>query len=357
MEFGLSFFPDSRPEDKSGAQYFTEALNLTEEADKLGFHHVRIVEHYEDAYGGYSSNPSIFLAAASQRTKNMRIVTGCVLPAFTHPVKLAHELSMLDAISGGRLDVGFARAFLPHEFKTFGVPMSESNQRYRESLNVIQRLWTEERVTHKGEIYQFEDVTLVPRPTQNPHPPMWVAAIQTPESFEWAGENGYNLMAVPYLADFDKLRENIQLYKDAYEKAGFGKVKEDQIALALHLYVREDEQQAIKEGKAYMEHYVNIFLESATAWDSTSSEQYKGYNKIADELRGMTYDKVINEGRAAIGNPESVAKRLKELSEFFGIHLFSLQMNFGNMEYENALESVRLLGKEVIPSLKTVKTK
>ena len=71
MQFGLSFFPDSHPEDKSGEQYFREALDLTEVADQLGYHHVRIVEHYEHAYGGYSSNPSIFLAAASQRAKNL----------------------------------------------------------------------------------------------------------------------------------------------------------------------------------------------------------------------------------------------------------------------------------------------
>ncbi|MBM4761804.1 LLM class flavin-dependent oxidoreductase [Bacillus sp. B15-48] len=353
MKFGISFFPDSHPEDKSGEAYYTEALNLTEEADQLGYHHTRIVEHYEDAYGGYSSNPSIFLAAASQRTKNLRLITGCVLPVFTHPVKLAHELSMLDAISGGRVEVGFARAFLPHEFNTFGIPMSESNQRFRESLDVIQRLWTEDKVTHAGEMYKFENVSVLPRPTQKKIP-TWVAAIQTAESFKWAGENGHNLMVVPYLADYDKLRDNIQLYKDAYENAGHGKVQKDQIQMALHTYVREDEQQAIEEGEGYMNHYVNVFLESATAWDNTTSDQYKGYNMIADALRSMTYDRVLREHRVAIGNPETVTERMKELSEFFGVHLFSLQMNFGNMKYDHALQSVRLFGKEVIPKLETL---
>jgi alkanesulfonate monooxygenase SsuD/methylene tetrahydromethanopterin reductase-like flavin-dependent oxidoreductase (luciferase family) len=124
--------------------------------------------------------------------------------------------------------------------------------------------------------------------------------------------------------------------------------------MALHTYVREDEQQAIEEGEAYMNHYVNVFLESATAWDTTSSEQYKGYNKIADELRGMTYEKVLTESRVAIGSPETVIKRFKELSEFFGVHQFSLQMNFGNMNYDHALQSVRLLGKEVIPAFKAL---
>ncbi|WP_203555286.1 LLM class flavin-dependent oxidoreductase [Bacillus sp. B15-48] len=353
MQFGISFFPDVHPEDKSGQEYYREALDLTEQADKLGYHHTRIVEHYEQAYGGYSSNPSIYLAAASQRTKNLRLITGCVLPAFTHPVKLAHELTMLDAISGGRAEVGFARAFLPHEFNTFGVPMAESNQRYRESLDVIRRLWQEDKVTHSGEIYKFENVSVLPRPTQKKIP-TWVAAIQTPESFEWAGENGHNLMVVPYLADYDKLRANIKAYKEAYEKAGHGKVQKDQIQMAVHTLVCEDEEEALKLGEGYMNHYVNVFLESATAWDSTTSTQYKGYDKIAETLRAMTYERVIKEKRVAIGNPESVIERFKELSEFFGVYQFSLQMNFGGMDFEHAEKSVQLFGEKVIPAFETV---
>ena len=81
-------------------------------------------------YGGYSPNPLIFLAAASQRTRTMRLVTGAVLPVFNHPLKLAGEIGMLDAISGGRLDVGFARAFLPHEFRRFGISPDESHARF-----------------------------------------------------------------------------------------------------------------------------------------------------------------------------------------------------------------------------------
>ena len=117
---GYSSFPNVKPEQKAGAEYFREALTLAEEADNLGFTHIRIVEHYFHHYGGYSPNPMLFLAAAAQRTRRARLVTGAVLPVFNHPLKLAGEIGMLDAISGGRLDVGFARAFLPHEFRRFG---------------------------------------------------------------------------------------------------------------------------------------------------------------------------------------------------------------------------------------------
>ena len=99
MEFGFNFFPDVSPEVKSGQQYFREALNLVEAGERCGYTHVRTVEHYFQPYGGYSPNPTVFLAAAAQRTRTMRLVTGAVLPVFNNPLKLAGELGMLDAIT------------------------------------------------------------------------------------------------------------------------------------------------------------------------------------------------------------------------------------------------------------------
>jgi alkanesulfonate monooxygenase SsuD/methylene tetrahydromethanopterin reductase-like flavin-dependent oxidoreductase (luciferase family) len=131
VQFGVQFFPSVGPSEKSGATYFAESLAIAEQAEQLGFTHARTVEHYFERYGGYSPNPIVFLAALSQRTRTMRLVTGAVLPVFNHPLKLAGEIGMLDAISGGRLDVGFARAFLPHEFRRFGVSPDESQARFR----------------------------------------------------------------------------------------------------------------------------------------------------------------------------------------------------------------------------------
>jgi alkanesulfonate monooxygenase SsuD/methylene tetrahydromethanopterin reductase-like flavin-dependent oxidoreductase (luciferase family) len=134
MKFGMSFFPDVKSDEKSARQYFDESLRLVDWCDVYGYSHVRIVEHYFHPWGGYSPNPIIFLTAASQCTRRARLVTGAVLPAFNHPLELAGELAMLDAISGGRLDIGFARAFLPYEFRHFGVSMDESVARFEEGI-------------------------------------------------------------------------------------------------------------------------------------------------------------------------------------------------------------------------------
>ena len=126
MQFGINFFPSVDPVRLSGQEYYRQALALAARADELGYHHIRTVEHYFRGYGGYSPSPIVFLTAVSQRTQRVRLVTGAVLPVFNHPLKLAAELAMLDCLSNGRLDAGFARAFLPEEFDAFQVPMDES---------------------------------------------------------------------------------------------------------------------------------------------------------------------------------------------------------------------------------------
>src|SRR6202140_157387 len=236
MQFGVQFFPDVRPEEKSAEAYFSEALDLAEEADRLGYSHIRIVEHYFHRYGGYSPNPMVFLAAAAQRTRRARLGTGAVLPAFNHPLKLAGEIGMLDAISGGRLDVGFARAFLPHEFRRFGRSPDESVARFREGIEQVDLLLSRENVTHRGRFHAIENTTSLPRPTQQPRPKFYVAALNTPDSFEFAGRMGYSVMAIALVAE--KMRPLLAAYGRAWQMSadpGRGDVM-----IGFHLYCDPD---------------------------------------------------------------------------------------------------------------------
>ena len=121
------------------------------------------------SYGGYSPNPLIFLTAVALRTKRARIITGAVLPVFNNPLKLAGEIGMVDAISKGRLDVGFARAFLPHEFQRFGISPDESVARFREGLEQVELLLTQENVSHEGKFHSSRRPP-APRPTQQKRP-------------------------------------------------------------------------------------------------------------------------------------------------------------------------------------------
>jgi alkanesulfonate monooxygenase SsuD/methylene tetrahydromethanopterin reductase-like flavin-dependent oxidoreductase (luciferase family) len=319
-------------------------------ADGLGYATVKIVEHYFRAYGGYSPSPLIFLAAAAQRTRRIRLVTGAVLPAFNHPLKLAAELAMVDCISGGRLDAGFARAFLPHEFEAFEVSMEDSRPRFEEGISAVKRLWTEARVTFEGRFHRFKDVTLLPRPVQKPHPPILVAAIATSESFIWAGEQGYGLMFVPYLSDYEDLAQKITLYRDTYRAATRGK-EPPPPSMALHLYMTESTASARREAKPYVEQYMAIFQESAAAWTGRQSSQYRGYELMQERLQALTYDRVLGEGRALIGDPGAVLEQLRHLRQQFGPIQPEMQVMFGDMDQTQARRSVELFGREVLPAV------
>jgi len=350
MKCGLNFFPSCRPERKSAEVYFREALALCALADDLGYATVKIVEHYFRPYGGYSPSPLIFLAAAAQRTQRIRLVTGAVIPAFNHPLKLAAELAMVDCLSGGRLDAGFARAFLPHEFEAFEVSMEESRARFEEGIAAVKRLWTEEKVTFEGRFHRFKDVTLLPRPVQQPHPPILVAAIASPESFVWTGAQGYGLMFVPYLSDFQDLAQKLALYRRTFREHHGGQ-EPPPASMAFHLYLAESTAVARREAQPYVEQYVAVFKEAAAAWTGRLSEQYRGYEQLQARLSELTYDRVVAEVRAFIGDPALVLEQMRQIRQMFGPIQPEMQVMFGDMEFAKARRSVELFGREVLPAL------
>ena len=240
MQVGIQFFPDIGPEVKSARDYWQEALSLVALCDRYGYSHVRTVEHYFHPYGGYSPNPVVFLAAAAQVTKRARLVTGAVLPAFNNPLKLAGELAMLDALCDGRLDIGFARAFLPHEFARFGVRLDESRARFDEGMEQVRLLLEQENVTCEGRFHSFRNVTSLPRPTQQPRPPFYVAALATKELFERAGAAGHGIMAIPMAGG--AMAELIGIYREAWRRAGHP--GRGTVMLAFHMFCHDDQTTA-----------------------------------------------------------------------------------------------------------------
>ena len=347
MQFGVQFFPDVSPDQKSAEQYFREALDLAEQGDRLGFSHIRIVEHYFHPYGGYSPNPLLFLAAAAQRTARARLVTGAVLPAFNNPLKLAGEIAMLDAISGGRLDVGFARAFLPHEFRRFGISPDESVARYREGIEQVDLLLRQESVTHHGRFHSIDNTTSLPRSTQRPRPKFYVAALNTPESFEFAGRMGHAVMAIAFAAD--KMRPLLSAYRSAWR--GAGHPGQGEVMVAFHMYCDSDGDRARDFASPLLEAYLASLVDAASDWlKGPGSADYPGYDRVVAALRASTAADQIAGGGAWIGSPAEIAATIARLQdEFGGFEHASLQVNFNTMPFEAALGSMRLFAGEVMP--------
>jgi alkanesulfonate monooxygenase SsuD/methylene tetrahydromethanopterin reductase-like flavin-dependent oxidoreductase (luciferase family) len=347
MEFGVQFFPSVGPARKSPAQYWDEALALTQLAEGLGYGHVRTVEHYFHSYGGYSPDPLIFLAAAAARTRKIRLITGAVLPVFNNPLKLAGQIGMVDAISNGRLEVGFARAFLPHEFGRFGISMDESRARFDEGLEQIRLLLTEENVTCRGRFHSFENVTSQPRPTQRPRPPFWIAALSTKDSFENAGRLGHHLMGIPLAGA--QMAELIKIYREAWRAAGHP--GRGRVMLAFHMFCAASREQATAIAREPLNIYLKSIVDAASEWMSgVASKDYPNYQKMIEFIAKENFDSQVAKGAAWVGTPDDICKAIAGYdAEVDGFESASLQVNFGMIGRADAERSMQLFAQEVMP--------
>ena len=349
MDVGINFFPDVLPEQKPADVYFEECLQIAADADTLGYHHIRTVEHYFERYGGYSPNPIVFLTAVAQRTQRMRLITGAVLPAFNHPLKLAGEIGMLDALSRGRLEVGFARAFLPHEFARFGVALDESRDRFDEGLEAVRRLLEDEQSSLEGRFHRFPPTRSLPRPTQQPRPPFWIAALSSEQSFVNAGRLGHSVMAIPLLGT--KMRPLLDVYRDSWRAAGHP--GQGRVMLAFHMYCHPDPAAARDTAREHVNHYMASLVAAASGWiEGASSDDYPGYAQIIAALQQQTFDSILNDGGAWVGSPKEILAQAQAYQEQTnGFEMASLQVNFATLPIAEARRSVELFAREVMPRL------
>jgi alkanesulfonate monooxygenase SsuD/methylene tetrahydromethanopterin reductase-like flavin-dependent oxidoreductase (luciferase family) len=351
VKFGIVFFPTVGPGDKPAPQYYDECFELVDLAEELGFDHVKIVEHYFFSYGGYSPDPVTVLAAAAGRTKRVRLGTSATIPAFQHPVKLAGKLAMLDNISHGRLDAAFGRAFLPDEFKAFGISMDESKARFTENVAAIKLLWTEQDAVWDGEFHQFGPVTLLPRPYQRPHPPVFVTTARSIESCAEAARAGHHLQTVPNAMSVAELRERVQVFRSEWVAAGHA-AEAARIHLSYPCVVSENADEAKKKGEFDESRNGMAISAAVQAWRTTSSKAYPGYEKLANIGERDSFETKLHDNKLLVGSPDSVRQQLDAIAEWYGDDItISLGIHSGHLSADDAATSMRLLADQVLPKL------
>src|SRR5260370_28639112 len=156
---------------------------------------------------------------AAARTTRLRIGTGVSLAPFYHPLRLAEEVALLDVLSGGRVNWGAGRGFARVEFENFGVPPEESASRFRETVEIVLRAWTEEKLSFTGDHFNFDGVEVLPKPLQQPHPPVWMAATSE-EALDWAAGRGFSILMDPHASARDIGRKR-RFYAERLHAAGF----------------------------------------------------------------------------------------------------------------------------------------
>jgi alkanesulfonate monooxygenase SsuD/methylene tetrahydromethanopterin reductase-like flavin-dependent oxidoreductase (luciferase family) len=354
IRHGISLLPDCRPARRPAARYYEDVLALARTADAGGLDYVKMTEHYLGDYGGYCPSPLTFLAAVAAQTRDIRLMTGCVLPAFHHPVQLAAHAAMVDVLSGGRLEVGFARAWLPYEFEAFGVPLDSSRARFEACIKAVIRLWTEEKVTEQTDFFAFKDATSLPAVAQRPHPPVWGAAIRSPESFVWLAQQGFGLLVSlsPLRGDLKWTRDLVRLYRDTFAIRHQGTGLRPRVAVSVPLYVAPGDAEAYDAAVPYVREYLDVSAEAAGAWTNVSSDNYRGYQNMRDVFATISDQALRHEGSAVIGAPESVVEQIRALQAELSPDVFLWNVDYGGQEDETMQRSLRLFLDEVLPHVR-----
>jgi alkanesulfonate monooxygenase SsuD/methylene tetrahydromethanopterin reductase-like flavin-dependent oxidoreductase (luciferase family) len=182
-----------------------------------GYEAVWLAEHH---FNTYSVCPSVHVMGtmAAARTERLRIGTAVSLAPMYHPLRLAEEVALLDVLSGGRVNWGAGRGNDPVEFGVFGLDRESSYARFRENVEVVLRAWREERLTYEGEFVQVRDVEVLPKPLQQPHPPVWVAASSL-EAIEWAASVGHSILMDPHSTHVE-IGRKLAAYRSGLAAAG-----------------------------------------------------------------------------------------------------------------------------------------
>ena len=211
MKFGVLQFFSWPARRVPLSTIYERALQRIDVMEQSGYDGVWLAEHH---FSTYSVCPSVHLMAmhVADRTERLRIGTAVTLAPFYHPLRIAEEVALLDVLSGGRVNWGVGRGFDRTEYDVFGVAPDESYPRFREHLDIVRQAWTNERLDYAGEYWHFDGVEVLPKPLQQPHPPIWVAST-SPEAIEWSARHGYAILMDPH-SSHAEIGHKRRLYHD-----------------------------------------------------------------------------------------------------------------------------------------------
>jgi natural product biosynthesis luciferase-like monooxygenase protein len=345
MEFSLFALPTFYKEtDGDVGAYFRRLIDFLVSAEELGYDGIWANEHHFHPYGGLVPSPAVLLAAVAARTKRVRLGTSVVVLPLHKPIEIAEQLAMVDLMSGGRLELGIGRGFVPFDYATAGVPMEEGQSRTHESLEVILKAWSGGPFSHHGKHFDYDDLEVWPPVQQRPHPPVWNACSGSQESFEWTGRMGYNLLTVSSLRPMEDLAAMVQHYRGAWAAAGHDPAGY-RYATHFQIVVDEDRARARQAASEAIPRYGQLLGQSIAL--------FKGPTNRGPRLdEGFSIERWVDEGRILCGTPDDVVATLKRARNELGVTGIDGAYYFGGIPFETAQRSLKLFAEEVIPQVR-----
>jgi alkanesulfonate monooxygenase SsuD/methylene tetrahydromethanopterin reductase-like flavin-dependent oxidoreductase (luciferase family) len=349
MKFGLCYIPDYHEElSGSWTDWYEGMIAEVKLAELLGFHGAWFAEHRVPGFA--FGSPAMFIAACARETRRIRLGCSVSLLPLNNPVRTAEDYVMADVLSGGRLDFGVGRGLYKYDYDMANVPMNESRERFDENLAIIRKLWTEEHITYRGRWTTIEGHTLAPRPTQQPCPPIWVAAVRTEDTYRWAGTNGFNLLTAPFFfPDHREQQALLKIYRDALRAAGHDPASKEIMAV-YHMYCAERDDDVTATADPALGRY-QAFTKATDMSRQAYRDPiaYKDWKGFFENRESITLDQ-MKASRAVIGRPEECIDRIRMLSERFGITYLCFEVNFGALPHARVKESMERFASQVMPA-------
>jgi len=333
MEFGVFDHVDRARDDLHA--YYEDRLRIVELYDEIGIDRYHVAEHHGTPLG-MSASPSVYLAAVSQRTKNIRFGPMIFAAPLYHPLRLAEEICMIDQMSGGRFEMGFGRGASPIEASFWGLEREEMEPVYRESIAIILEALKTGELSFKGEYYNFDRVPLCLEPRQKPYPPMWYG-IHSVESAARVAREGFNVIS---LDSAEETGEYVDSYRAAWREKN-GDAPEPCIGISYFIVIAEDEDEAL-----------SVARRSYPVWHDSFNYLFRRNGTVPRHQRPADWDGIVAEGRAFAGTPDQVAAFLKDACETSGVNYLVSQFAFGDQTVDETFRTVRLFADHVMPILK-----
>ncbi len=355
MKFGLMYEIQIPEPHYPGIEYdrYKQVMAQVELADDVGFDYFWTVEHHFLNEFSYCSAPEVLYGAISQRTKRIRIGHAVTLLPYryNHPIRVAERAAVLDIVSDGRMDLGTGRSTTLIEMGGFEIDPEETQSQWEEAVTIIPRMWTEDPFSYEGHYFNIPPRSVIPKPVQKPHPPLWVACSQ-PTSFKRAGQMGLGALCFN-LGGYGQMGERVAMYREGVKQAHpVGAFVNDQIAALCLTHCGENDKEAKEVAGPEGVWFVDKSTELYRPWHEQGVNVPDSYRfavgAVQEERSHKVAEDHIANGAFAMGDPDTVINVMKKYQEV-GIDQVLCFMQMGNLPHSRVMDSIKLFGKYVIP--------
>lgn len=359
LDFGVLYEVSIKDPTRANERaMFKNILEQVKLADRVGFTHVWHVEHHFLNEFSHSSAPDAILGAYAGATENIRLGFGAKLIPFNynHPVRVAEMVASLDQISGGRVEFGTARGVSRDEPEGFQVDPRATRDEWREGLEMAIKAWEDGEFSWKSDRFDIPPCKVVPKPYQEPHPPIWMACTSK-DTHRLAGELGLGLLSFTVMAPLDDLADRVATYKDALTRATpLGKFINPQVATYTQIHCAETDEEAAENAAAGVEWYTKQILGVIVRFQQWLEGTDIPSLNYLQEMTGIDpadirFDYLNANDMCVVGSPETCIEKIRKYQDLGCTQMLGVQQIHG-VPHEKVMRSIELMGEHVIPAFR-----